>query len=95
MDEFHRNNKECYDYAYAPRLAEEYGYALNRNFLEALGNVIKMAQQTQVVALLGCVAEGMLKAWTPPLEKVPLKFIPPQPKPNTVYAPTTTSKTNH
>ena len=87
---FDPTNREEWSLKNQEVIARSFGYCLNKDFIDALQSVIQLAQKSHVTALLGCAAEGIFMAWTPPLVKAPLsenisKYLTPPSTSNASY----------
>ncbi|MFH0772722.1 MAG: hypothetical protein V1922_00195 [bacterium] len=81
MDILNYSDPESWDRKNAARIAADYGYCLNNNFLAALDQAIQLVHEATYVAMIGSVVQGLFVKWKPPLERIPCEpFLVPTSK---------------
>ena len=51
-------------------VAERFGYILNPDFINALGELEKIAMEADTLTWMSSIATGMFRAYIPPLERI-------------------------
>ncbi len=92
MDKLNFKDRSTWCVDNAARIADEFHYVPDANFMNALDRMITMAHEASVVELLGSVAQGLFTSWKPPLEHVPSALHSSQPEPTSSPVPVVTKR---